>query len=171
MIFAYLFVLATSLLAVLASPLDLNKRYTSVRIQSYRDGKCLTPSGSAWTNGTPVVAVNCSQAARWNINPGSGSVILYGTNYALDAGLGTQNNEGVKLWTSYPGLFQQTWYLTNDNRIALSGGNQCLDEGLNGPQTYQCTTGNTNQIWYILQGNNLGATPVPLPHPVSSAAV
>ena len=37
------------------------------------------------------------------------------------------------------------WYLTGDNRIAITGGTMCLDEGDNGPQTYQCTTGNTNQ--------------------------
>lgn len=37
------------------------------------------------------------------------------------------------------------WYYTDDNRIAQTGGNQCLDEGDNGIQTYQCTTGNTNQ--------------------------
>ena len=37
------------------------------------------------------------------------------------------------------------WYLTDDNRIAITGGDQCLDEGDNGVQTYQCTTGNTNQ--------------------------
>lgn len=37
------------------------------------------------------------------------------------------------------------WYLTGDNRIAITGGDQCLDEGDNGVQTYQCTTGNTNQ--------------------------
>jgi len=35
-------------------------------------------------------------------------------------------------WQSYPGLFQQTWYLTADGRIAITGGNQCLDEGTNG---------------------------------------
>jgi hypothetical protein len=31
-----------------------------------------------------------------------------------------------------------------DNRIAITGGNQCLDQGPTGTQTYQCTTGNTN---------------------------
>lgn len=50
-----------------------------------------------------------------------------------------------QIWDSYPGLFQQTWYLTDDKRIAITGGDQCLDEGDNGIQTYQCTTGNTNQ--------------------------
>jgi hypothetical protein len=38
----------------------------------------------------------------------------------------------VQTWTSYPGLAAQTWYLTADGRIAITGGNQCLDEGANG---------------------------------------
>jgi hypothetical protein len=38
----------------------------------------------------------------------------------------------VQTWTSYPGLAAQTWYLTIDGRIAITGGNQCLDEGANG---------------------------------------
>jgi hypothetical protein len=37
------------------------------------------------------------------------------------------------------------WYWTDDNRIAITGGTQCLDEGDDGIQIYQCTTGNTNQ--------------------------
>jgi hypothetical protein len=51
----------------------------------------------------------------------------------------------LQVWDSYPGLYQQTWYYTDDNRIAITGGTQCLDEGTNGIQTYQCTPGNTNQ--------------------------
>ncbi|WWC86610.1 uncharacterized protein L201_001487 [Kwoniella dendrophila CBS 6074] len=157
-------ILATFILSVTSSPLE--KRYTGVRIQSYRDGKCLSPASTNFANDVQVISVNCSQALRWNINPGSGSIILQqNTNFVLDAGTGTDNNEIVKLWQSYPTLFQQTWYLTTDQRIAITGGNQCLDEGPNRPQTYQCYTGNTNQIWNILQGNNLGTTPIPLPTP------
>nr|ODO04104.1 hypothetical protein L204_00459 [Cryptococcus depauperatus CBS 7855] len=126
-----------------ASPIE--KRYKGVKIQSYRDRKCLSPANANYANGVQVVSVPCDQAHRWDINPGSGSIILTGTNFALDAGTGWDNNEIVKIWQSYPGLFQQTWYLTDDWRIAITGGNQCLDEGDNGPQTYQCTTGNTNQ--------------------------
>lgn len=44
-------------------------------------------------------------------------------------------------------LIHHSWYLTDDARIAITGGDQCLDEGDNGIQTYQCTTGNTNQIF------------------------
>ena len=37
------------------------------------------------------------------------------------------------------------WYYTDDNRIAQTGGTQCLVEGTNGIQTYQCSPGNNNQ--------------------------
>ncbi|AFR92718.1 hypothetical protein C343_00602 [Cryptococcus neoformans C23] len=151
-------------LLALVSAAPFTKRYTGAKIQSGRDGKCLSPNSNDNSNGVPVVTVNCDQAKTWDINPGSGSVILHGTNFALDAGTGSDNNEGVKIWTSYPGLFQQTWFLTGDQRIAITGGNQCLDEGDNGPQTYQCTPYNTNQVWNILDGSG------PSPSSSSSSA-
>ena len=43
-----------------------------------------------------------------------------------------------------------SWYLTGDNRIAITGGNQCLDEDATNVQIYQCTTGNTNQGAFTL---------------------
>lgn len=150
-----LFSAAVSVLALLidsttASPTPVQKRYTGVTIRSYRTNTCLTLQGGVQIqNGSPLKVGDCSSATRWDINPGSGSVIVSGTNFALDAGTDPHNNVPAKVWQSYPGLTQQTWYLTDDNRIAITGGNQCLDEGDNGPQTYQCTTGNTNQIWYV----------------------
>ncbi|KAK8847670.1 hypothetical protein IAR55_005529 [Kwoniella newhampshirensis] len=141
-----LFVLLTTSAAPTSNTNILVKRYTGVKIQSYRDGLCLRPTGVRWGDGTQVLSTTCDMGALWDINPGSGSLVLSGTTLALDAGTGTENKEIVKLWTSYPGLYQQTWYLTTDDRIAITGGNQCLDEGPDGPQTYQCTTGNTNQI-------------------------
>ena len=129
---------------VVASP--LNKRYTNSVIQSGRNGQCLSlPAGVSASNGVGLVTTSCNTATRWDINPGSGSVIVSGTNFALDAGVPQGNNAIAKVWQSYPGSPQQTWFLTTDNRIAVTGGNQCLDQGDNGPQTYQCTTGNTNQ--------------------------
>ncbi|WVN91065.1 uncharacterized protein L203_106312 [Cryptococcus depauperatus CBS 7841] len=140
--------------SVTASPIaehhSLAKRYSGVKIKSGRNGLCLTPTGP-WREGMHVGTLGCDIGAKWDINPGSGSVILHGYNLALDAGTGNTNNELLKLWTPYPGLFQQTWYLTDDNRIAITGGNQCLDEAEGGPQTYQCTSGNANQVWYIVE--------------------
>jgi hypothetical protein len=48
-----------------------------------------------------------------------------------------------------PGASQQRWYLTGDDRIAVTGGNQCLDRksGTNDIQTWQCSSGNTNQVF------------------------
>lgn len=162
MIFTTLVALLSIASLATASPLpearSLNKRYTRVQIQSNRNGECLVPEGAKWGNGFQVITKPCYQATWWDINPGSGSILLSGTSMALDAGTGTENNEIVKIWQSYPGLFQQTWYLTPDNRIAITGGDQCLDQGDNGPQTYQCTTGNTNQIWYIIEGVGSGST-------------
>ncbi|RSH84048.1 hypothetical protein EHS25_005293 [Saitozyma podzolica] len=139
----------------LAKPVDLaqrnpSKRYTGVLIKANRDGLCISVNGgtqkAVYADGTAVVSIPCSQATTWDINPGSGSVLVSGHNgFALDAGTNPTNNGPLKIWTSYPGLMQQTWYYTGDDRIAITGGTQCLDEGPNGIQTYQCTTGNTNQ--------------------------
>ena len=63
------------------------------------------------------------------------------------------NGVQMKIWECYSGLAAQTWYYTGDKRIALYNGNQCLDL-TNGStndgtvmQTWQCTTGDTNQVW------------------------
>lgn len=148
------------------------KRFNRVQIVSGRDGKCLGAATKPYV-GAPVASVDCvntGYATYWDINPGSGSVILSGTDLALDAGSTPGNNGALKVWTSYPGLYQQTWFLTGDNRIAITGGNQCLDEGDNGIQTYQCTTGNTNQVFKV-QGE-LGTPPTSssvAPPPASSS--
>ncbi|KAK4688940.1 hypothetical protein P7C73_g1169, partial [Tremellales sp. Uapishka_1] len=141
-----------------ASATPIAKRASGHLIQSYRTGRCLSPASgksglSATADGTVLTTVDCGSAVLWDISPGSGSVIVSGTSLALDAGVDPHDFVSAKLWTSYPGLTQQTWYLTADNRIAITGGNQCLDEGDDGPQTYQCTTGNTNQIWYVYDGD------------------
>jgi len=77
--------------AALASPIV--KRANNQLIQSTTSGLCLSPtSGAAGVaNGalgddTNVVVLDCGDAATWDISPGSGSIILAGTNYALDAG-------------------------------------------------------------------------------------
>jgi hypothetical protein len=129
---------------VMGSPIE--KRFTNSVIRSGRTGGCLSlPAGTAPANGVGLVTSDCGTATKWDINPGAGSVIVSGTNFALDAGVPQGNNMYAKVWQSFPGSTQQTWYLTADNRIAVNGGNQCLDQGDNGPQTYQCTNGNTNQ--------------------------
>ncbi|KZO90825.1 carbohydrate-binding module family 13 protein [Calocera viscosa TUFC12733] len=110
-------------------------------------------------DGMPVgTTTSDSSASLWDISRGDGLVRLTGTTYCLDAGVDPHNNVPSKIWTYYPGLTQQQWYYTDDNRIAITGGNQCLDEGPTGPQTYQCTGGNTNQIWYTWTGSGPTST-------------
>ena len=62
-------------------------------------------------NGADLYNGDCSTATTWDINPGSGSVIVHGTSnpvYALDAGVSPHNNVQAKIWQSYPGVTQQT---------------------------------------------------------------
>ncbi|WVQ69576.1 uncharacterized protein L199_007796 [Kwoniella botswanensis] len=96
---------------VLSSPISLDKRYTAIRIKSLRNKESLHPLGqqSTWASGTRVGTTSCERAALWNANPGRGSVILYNTDLALDAGTGRDNKEPGQLATSWPGTFQQTW--------------------------------------------------------------
>ncbi|WRT64498.1 uncharacterized protein IL334_001430 [Kwoniella shivajii] len=138
------------------TPIQLSKRYSGVKIQSFRNGLCLSPVGRSVGNNVQVATIGCYQARTWNINPGSGAISVSGNEgFVVDAGTGNQNGEVLKLWQSYPGLFQQTWYLTDDRRIAITGGNQCLDQGNNdsGTQTWECSPGNLNQIWTIVQAD------------------
>jgi hypothetical protein len=94
--FLLLLALATS-----ASPV---KRANNQLIVSSRDQKCLSPAGGAAAvaasqvgNGTPLVTMDCNSAAGWDISPGSGSVILTGTNFAMDAGTTPGNNGLLKV--------------------------------------------------------------------------
>jgi hypothetical protein len=170
-----MFIPLTALLALLPTLLAHPfKRATGQTISAGRDNLCLSVEGgsaaiSSLSAGVKVVSLPCEQASTWDISSGSGSVVVSGNSgFALDAGSDPGNNGGLKVWNSYPGLFQQTWvvfshvvgeelmrgirwYLTGDNRIAITGGDQCLDEGDNGVQTYRCTPGNTNQgLYYAL---------------------
>jgi hypothetical protein len=96
---------------LLALPTTSTKRANSVQISAGRDGLCLSiqgGNGAQYYAGLPVVSLPCGQASYWDISPGSGSVILSNTDFALDAGSTPGNNGGLKIWTSYPGLYQQT---------------------------------------------------------------
>jgi hypothetical protein len=91
-------------LLALAAASPITKRANNQLIVSSRDGKCLSPQGGAAAvsagsiaNGTPLVSMDCAQAAGWDISPGSGSVILTGTNYAMDAGTKSGNNGQLKV--------------------------------------------------------------------------
>ncbi|WVQ94570.1 hypothetical protein IAU59_001650 [Kwoniella sp. CBS 9459] len=141
-------------LLALASASPIVKRYQGVKIQSVANGRCITPKAPN-VETSLVVAIDCDRAQGWDISPGSGSIILSGTNLALHAKTGTEDHEKLTVEESSPGAFQQTWYLTDDNRIAITGGTQCLDQGntAEGTQIYQCTPDNINQEWHILEAD------------------
>jgi hypothetical protein len=78
-----------------ASPI---KRANNQLIVSTRDNLCLSPVGGAAAvstgqvgNGSPLVTMECGAAVGWDISPGSGSVILAGTSFAMDAGVPGNN--------------------------------------------------------------------------------
>jgi hypothetical protein len=83
-----------SSLAILgrASPIPQQDSSSSMLIESARDGKCLAPSSNVLENGTQIISVDCGTAALWDIVQGSGSIILSGTNFAIDLGLQPGNN-------------------------------------------------------------------------------
>jgi hypothetical protein len=141
----------TLLLIIYASP---TKGKNDQLIISRRTGLCISPAGGSRQvskehieDGTALTTIDCKEAAAWDISYGSGSITLTETLYAMDAGTPAGNNGQLKVrldgqvirgsadrqvWTSYPGAAAQTWYFTNDGRISLAGGDQCIDVGDNG---------------------------------------
>lgn len=160
-----------------AAPTTFTKRATGYLIHpNGNTGQCLgVPGTGAVRQPTEVlpcvdIALGDNVSLYWNIAEGDNlSVQLAGTNLCLDAGSNPSNNGPAKLYTCYPGLAQQRWYLTADNRIAITGGNQCLDKG-QAPQTYQCTPGNTNQVWNVASGTDVTTTTIAPPITTASAS-
>lgn len=87
---------------------------------------------------------------------------LAGTNFCLDAGVNPANGSGMKIWTCYDGLLQQTWSV-NANRLISLGNNQCLDVTLESGrrdikpygslkdlQTWQCSATDPQQLFVLL---------------------
>jgi hypothetical protein len=108
----------------------------------------------------------------------------------LDAGTNPHNNGPAKVYTCYPGTAAQHWYFTGDKRLAITGGDQCLDldtSSTGRPQTYACTPGNTNQVWTpgavltseppvpptttIVTSTTLSTTPSTTPAPTATGKV
>ncbi|KAG6846985.1 hypothetical protein H0H93_010743 [Arthromyces matolae] len=121
---------------------------------------CLDVRGGIFADGTPVQIYECngSAAQMWNINNGTTIVQTHiNGKYCLDAGSDPANGVGMKIWTCYDGLPAQTWYYTDDKRIALQGKGLCLDlpNGVHANssqvQTWTCTDNNTNQVWTLYE--------------------
>ncbi|KAF9446432.1 carbohydrate-binding module family 13 protein, partial [Macrolepiota fuliginosa MF-IS2] len=121
----------------------------------YDGTKCLDVRGSRFVDGTPVEIYDCNgtNAQNWVIQPGTTRVKVAGQNFCLDAGADPLDGTKMKIWTCYPDLPAQTWYYTDDKRIALKHQGQCLDltdgssKDYNVMQVWKCTNGNMNQIW------------------------
>ncbi|KAJ6587539.1 G-X-X-X-Q-X-W domain-containing protein [Mycena vulgaris] len=120
--------------------------------------KCLDVRGGVFANGTPVQIYDCngSQAQKWDVKRGKGSVKVTGTDYCLDAGSSPGNGVDMKIWQCFDDLAAQTWFYNGvEKSLALYNQGQCLDltdgDLTNSRQTqiWQCATGNTNQVWDI----------------------
>ncbi|KAF5314651.1 hypothetical protein D9611_007089 [Ephemerocybe angulata] len=105
------------------------------------------------SNGQEVQLQGCSQL--WKINRGPTKLITADHNMCLDAGSSPTNGTKLKLWDCYDNLPAQSWYFTDDNRIALKDQGFCIDLP-DGKQTdgqvlqiWACSTGNTNQVWTL----------------------
>ncbi|KAG6908084.1 hypothetical protein DXG01_006219 [Tephrocybe rancida] len=119
--------------------------------------KCLDVRGGLFENGTAVQIFDCngSAAQQWNISRANTTVQIQSAQFCLDAGSTPANGVGMKIWKCFAGLPAQTWFYTDDNRIALLGKGLCLDlpngvhANSNQLQTWACTDNNTNQVWTL----------------------
>jgi len=116
-------------------------------------GKCMDVRGNVQEDGTPVQVFDCngSGAQQWVLTHGNTQVKLAGTNFCLDAGSSPANFVGMKIWQCFEGLPQQSWFYTDDERIAVTNMGLCLDVP-NGNltneqqlQTFKCTDEDQNQ--------------------------
>ncbi|KAG6917257.1 hypothetical protein DXG01_003204 [Tephrocybe rancida] len=110
--------------------------------------------GGPLENGSLVQIYECngSAAQKWNISRGKTTVQLHGTRFCLDAGSTPANFVVMKIWECFDGLPAQTWFYTDDNRIALLGKGLCLTRTYgygNRAQTRTCTDGDHNQVWTL----------------------
>ena len=116
---ALLSLLPALLLTVSASPVAkryaVGQKLTHAKIVSGRDGQCLAAAPKTGV-GSAVYSTSCTDsvaAIYWDLQDGSGTIFLSGTEnlnppLALDAGSNPGNNGALKVWQSYPGLYQQT---------------------------------------------------------------
>ncbi|TFK37574.1 ricin B lectin domain-containing protein [Crucibulum laeve] len=117
---------------------------------------CLVVSGGALVNGAPVVLGDCLHGDQWTFAHNISTSVEYkSSGFCLDAGSAPANGIPMKIWQCFDGLAAQTWFFTDDNRIALFNQGQCLDltdGNLSigaGVQTWQCTDNDVNQIWTV----------------------
>ncbi|ODO11237.1 hypothetical protein I350_00012 [Cryptococcus amylolentus CBS 6273] len=139
------------------------KRLSGVKIQSGHTGKCLVPDGGRdATAGAQISTVDCTDhgVGHWDMDYGSGQVVLTSTVggddiLVMDAGTGKDNGESLTVEKYSNGTFAQTWYLTTDNRIAITDGDECMEmDDYDKVITNPCEGGDTNQVWWLLAGDD-----------------
>ncbi|WVR09272.1 hypothetical protein IAU60_006337 [Kwoniella sp. DSM 27419] len=117
-----------------------------------RGNDCLQVSGTP-SSGSQVTLGACnsnnaqmtSTGQQWVISSGNNAgVQLYNTNFCLDAQDDTPG--GAVIVADCNGSGSQTWYLTGDNRVAITGGTQCLQQGSQ-VETQNCAPGIDEQAW------------------------
>jgi hypothetical protein len=118
---------------------------------------CLNIDGPL-ADGTPVTFGACNlNSKEWTIKAGNNPNVKVsgstggsaGLGYCLDVGSQfPANGTPLKIWSCIAGNANQAFYLTDDDHIAVTGGNGCLDIGNNG-QVWQCFGGNTNQLFEV----------------------
>ncbi|ODN84167.1 hypothetical protein L202_00169 [Cryptococcus amylolentus CBS 6039] len=60
---------------------------------------CLTPYNEHWHDGTNLTSNYCSEGELWDIHRGSGSILVHGTEWALDSGTAKEDGDWFKIWS------------------------------------------------------------------------
>ncbi|WVW81608.1 hypothetical protein I302_103603 [Kwoniella bestiolae CBS 10118] len=164
------------------SPADIYSHDTLEGVQlksdSWKD-KCLSPDPREELRaGMPVDLYPCVNvtdptynARAWNVVPGAGALVVTGSDFALDAGgVDAGVNSSLVLKKSENCSPLQSWYATNDMRIAITGSGICLtdDRDLDGtgPDTdlgvvlYNCTDQNTDQMFLTINATDQTHVPI-----------
>ena len=158
--FSYLAVLAIALAPAFAAPLDgFVARQTPAGTTLHPNGdltRCLSAATSvvAGEPGARITIDACDGASpqTWVINNGETTVKYTGANSCVTAG-GLSDGARLYLEACIPNQVTQTFYYTNDLRIAVENQGLCVDlpSGDKTPgnalQVWTCTDNNTNQIW------------------------
>jgi hypothetical protein len=97
--------------------------------------QCLTVNNGYAAQGTVVALVGCFAPTDPAINlqlwtvkrdaPGHVQLTLH-PDLCLDFGTNPASGGDAKVWTCYDGLPQQTFWYTDDNRIAVYNGGECM---------------------------------------------
>ncbi|WWC63737.1 uncharacterized protein I303_106342 [Kwoniella dejecticola CBS 10117] len=118
-------------------------------------GQCLQVSGTPAENSN-VVLGSCNSAnsqqtstgQQWIISEGNNAngVQLFGTNFCLDAQTSPAPGRQVVIATCQQNP-SQIWYLTGDNRVAITGGTQCLSASGSNAETQNCAPNVASEAW------------------------